>query len=68
MDIDNTTPTNKQIFDFIKKNLKYDQLIWEFGTDKNPDWVHVSFTDNVNRKQTLRARKINGKRTYENFK
>lgn len=68
MDIDSTTPTNKQIFDFIKKNLNYDQLIWEFGTDKNPDWVHVSFTDNVNRKQTLRAKKINGKTTYENFK
>jgi hypothetical protein len=28
--------TNKEIFDFIKKELKFDQLIWEFGTDKNP--------------------------------
>lgn len=46
--------TNKEIFDYIRKNLEWDQLIWEFGTDENPDWVHVSFSSN-NRKQILRA-------------
>lgn len=46
--------TNKEIFDYISKNLEWDQLIWEFGTDENPDWVHVSFSSN-NRKQVLRA-------------
>ena len=34
--------TNKQIFDFVKDNLEFDQLIWEFGTDNEPNWVHVS--------------------------
>jgi zinc D-Ala-D-Ala carboxypeptidase len=58
--------TNAQIFHWIKDNLKYDQLIWEFGDKKNPDWVHVSYTK-VNRQQTLRAVKVNGKTKYEKF-
>ena len=71
MDIDMDSkgkPTNKDIFDFIKKNLEFDQMIWEFGNDKQPDWVHVSYTSGKNRKQILKAKKINGKTTYENFK
>ncbi len=71
MDIDmdpKGKPTNKDIFDFIKKNLEWDQMIWEFGNDKQPDWVHVSYTSGKNRKQILKAKKINGRPTYENFK
>ena len=34
--------TNSDVFHFIKDNLEFDQLIWEFGDDKNPSWVHVS--------------------------
>lgn len=57
--------TNKQIFDYIKENLEFDQLIWEFGTDSNPDWVHVSYSSK-NRKQVLKA--IKGKKgtIYQN--
>jgi hypothetical protein len=58
--------SNAQIFQWIKDNLKYDQLIWEFGDKKNPDWVHVSYTKE-NRQQTLRAVKVNGKTQYEKF-
>jgi hypothetical protein len=58
--------TNAQIFHWIKDNLKYDQLIWEFGDKKNPDWVHVSYTKE-NRQQTLRAVKVNGRTHYEKF-
>lgn len=48
--------TNKQLFDYIKDNLEFDQLIWEFGTTKEPDWVHVSYTNpKENRKQVLKA-------------
>ena len=48
--------TNKKIFDYIRKNLEFDQLIWEFGDDKNPAWVHVSLTRNGrNKKQILKA-------------
>jgi len=70
IDMDNTSITNKQVFDFIKNNLEFDQLIWEFGTGKNPDWVHVSYVapgKGKNRKQVLMAKKIAGKTTYQNF-
>lgn len=58
--------TNKQIYNYIKNNLEYDQLIWEFGTDKEPDWVHVSYRANgKNRKQQLRASRKGGRTVYE---
>ena len=67
-DMDNTPVTNAQLFHYIKDNLEFDQLIWEFGTSKNPDWVHVSYVKNgKNRKQVLIAKKIAGKTTYLNF-
>jgi zinc D-Ala-D-Ala carboxypeptidase len=48
--------TNKTIFEFIKNNLEFDQLLWEMGTDTEPDWVHVSFTyKHPNRKEVLKA-------------
>jgi hypothetical protein len=56
--------TNKMVFDFIVSRLDFDQLIWEFGTDANPDWVHVSFMKSGNRKQKLKAIRTNGKTTY----
>jgi hypothetical protein len=59
--------TNAQVFNFIKDNLEFDQLIWEFGTDKNPDWVHVSYTKGKNRKQKLKAVRSNGKTSYLNL-
>ena len=45
--------TNAQIFNFIKDNLEFDQLIWEYGTKENPAWVHVSYKKSGNRKQIL---------------
>ncbi len=58
--------TNREIFDFIRENLEFDQLIWEFGTDNEPDWVHVSFCRNgKNRKEILRSIKVNGKVIYQ---
>jgi D-alanyl-D-alanine dipeptidase len=63
IDMDGTSITNKQVFDFIKDNLDFDQLIFEFGTETNPDWVHVSYSKDRNRKQVLRAKK-SGIKTY----
>ena len=63
IDQDGTSITNKQVFDFILNNLDFDQLIWEFGTNDNPDWVHVSYSDK-NRKQVLRAYKLHNKTVY----
>ena len=53
MDIDNEDPTNKEIFDYIKDNLIFDQLIAEYpDKDGNPSWVHVSYRDH-NRQEVL---------------
>ena len=69
IDMDCTTVTNAQIFNFIKDNLEFDQMIWEFGTDTNPDWVHVSYeSTGKQRKQILKAKKSGGKTTYVPFK
>jgi hypothetical protein len=59
--------TNTEIFNYIKDNLDYDQLIWEFGNKEKPDWVHVGYRGKENRKQTLRATKVNGKSTYSPY-
>jgi zinc D-Ala-D-Ala carboxypeptidase len=57
--------TNKEIFDFIRLNLDFDQLIWEFGTYEQPDWVHVSYKRNGgNRKSILKAVRVNGEPKY----
>jgi hypothetical protein len=64
MDGSNGEVTNRMVFDYIKNKLDFDQLIWEFGTDFNPDWVHVSYAKTGNRKQKLKAVRSNGKTTY----
>ena len=57
--------TNAQMFEYVKNNLDYDQMIWEFGTDENPNWVHISYvSEDTNRRRLLKASKINGKTTY----
>ncbi|MGK2864904.1 MAG: D-Ala-D-Ala carboxypeptidase family metallohydrolase [Chitinophagaceae bacterium] len=49
---------NKQIFNYIKDNLKFDQLIWEFGSNAQPAWVHVSYRKKNNRNQILQASRV----------
>ena len=57
--------TNAQIFNYIRENLVFDQLIWEFGDDDSPDWVHVSFVrDGNNRGRCLRAFRDDKGKTY----
>ena len=59
-------PDNRDIFYWIKDNLEFDQLIWEFGTDQDPDWVHVSYKRKErNRGEVLKAIRTNGKVRYE---
>jgi zinc D-Ala-D-Ala carboxypeptidase len=52
-------------FEWMRKNLDFDQLIYEFGNDAGPQWVHVSYRiDKKHRKQVLRAKKVAGKTVY----
>lgn len=70
IDMDGTANgvTNKMVFDYIKNNLEFDQLIWEFGNDDNPDWVHVSYeSTGKQRKQVLKAIRLNGKTQYKTY-
>ena len=53
-------------FHFIKDKLEFDQLIWEFGNDEEPQWIHVSYSKR-NRKQVLKATKQNGKTKYNSY-
>jgi len=67
MDIDDTYGhmSNATMFNWIRKTLSYDQMIWEFGTDNNPDWVHVSYVSKEkNRNRCLKAYRENGKTKY----
>jgi hypothetical protein len=67
MDIDDTYGhmSNATMFNWIRKTLSYDQMIWEFGTKNNPDWVHVSYVSKEkNRNRCLKAYRENGKTKY----
>ena len=68
IDLDDTfgRATNAEMFDFIKEHLDFDQIIWEFGNDTNPDWVHVSYVSpEQNRNRCLKAYRENGKTNYK---
>lgn len=68
MDIDDIYghKTNKEMFQWIKENLNsFDQMIWEFGNEDNPDWVHVSYvSEEKNRNRILKAVRDDGKTKY----
>lgn len=50
------TQNMRKAFLYIQNNLPFDQLIWEYGDDKQPSWIHVSYGPR-NRRQVLRATK-----------
>ena len=67
IDIDDTygRMTNAEMYHWIKEHLEFDQMIWEFGDDDNPDWVHVSYVSpEDNRNRCLKAYRENGKTKY----
>ena len=67
IDIDDTfgKATNAEMYHWIKENLDFDQMIWEFGDDDNPAWVHVSYVSpEQNRNRCLKAYKDKGKTKY----
>ncbi len=71
IDIDDTLGgmSNSEMFYFIKDNLDFDQLIWEFGDNNNPDWVHVScvnpfYAGRANRKKVMKSKNVNGSTVY----
>jgi len=68
IDIDDTygKATNAEMYWWIKDNLDFDQMIWEFGNNDNPDWVHVSYVSpDKNRNRCLKAYREDGKTKYK---
>ena len=68
IDIDDTfgKATNAEMYHWIKENLNFDQMIWEFGDDDNPAWVHISYVSpKENRNRCLLAYKENKKTKYK---
>jgi zinc D-Ala-D-Ala carboxypeptidase len=68
IDIDDTrcNKTNAEMFQWIKKNLCFDQMIWEFGNDDNPNWIHISYVcESENRNRCLLAYKKNKRTKYK---
>lgn len=66
IDMIGTEVTNADIFNFVKDNLKFDQLIWEFGNDTEPDWVHISWSKKP-RKQILKAKRNGLQTVYSKY-
>ena len=67
IDIDDTFghKTNAEMYHYIKDNLDFDQMVWEFGTDENPNWLHVSWVSHrPNRKKLTVAKTVNGRTKY----
>ena len=60
---------NSEIFHYIKDNLDFDQLIWEFGDSNEPSWVHFSLSMKGNKRQVIKAiKEANGKTTYKPYR
>lgn len=60
---------NARLFSLIRSFCNFDQLIWEFGDDNQPDWIHVSVVDESvkgkkNRREVLKSVKKDGKTEY----
>ena len=67
IDIDDTygKMKNSEMYYWIKEHLDFDQMIWEFGDDNNPDWVHISYVSpEDNRNRCLKAYREDGKTKY----
>ena len=56
--------SNAELFNYIKDHLDFDQLIWEFGNNNNPAWVHCSYKTRGTRNEVLLAIKTNNQTTY----
>jgi uncharacterized protein YcbK (DUF882 family) len=48
------------VFNLIRQDLQFDQLIFEFGK-----WIHVSWNGESNRNDVLLSKKVFGKTVYE---
>ena len=61
--------TNAEMYKWIHENLDSDQMIWEFGTDMQPNWIHISYvSQEENRNRCLKAYKEDRRTKYKVIK
>lgn len=58
---------NAALFHLIRETMDFDQLIWEFGDNNQPQWIHVSYKKKGNRNQVLIAFRENEKTAYRAY-
>ena len=63
-DLQSPDGDHRKIYDWLKANAMFSQLIYEFGNDKQPQWVHVSYNPNDLKREILRARNVGKRVTY----
>lgn len=68
LDADGTSITNNEIFHFIKDNLKFKQLIFEFPVNGQASWIHISYQTSNLKNEILIAKKLYEKTVYINYK
>ena len=57
--------SNADVFYYIKDNLQFTELIWEFGDETNPNWVHVAIAPGREDEKKIKiAERVNNKTTY----
>ena len=58
--------SNADVFFYIKECLPFTELIWEFGDETNPNWVHVAIAPGREDEKKIKiAEKIDGKTKYK---
>lgn len=63
-DLQSPDGDHRKIYDWLKNNAMFSQLIYEFGNDKQPQWVHVSYNPKDLKREILRARNVGKRVTY----
>lgn len=63
-DLQSPDGDHRKIYDWLKANAMFSQLIYEFGNDAQPQWVHVSYNPKDLKREILRARNVGKRVTY----
>lgn len=60
--------SNADVFYFIKENLQFTELIWEFGDETNPNWVHVAIAPGREDEKKIKiAKRVDNRTTYSTW-
>ena len=64
VDLQSPDGNHRKLYDWLKASAMFTQLIYEFGNDTQPQWVHVSYNPKDLKREILRARNVGKRVTY----